>query len=266
MKNRIITAVLFGALWLLAICTGSLPVFWLVVVILCAAGLNEFFAIALKDRARRYRLAAVAIGLLPLLAAYSRHPDMVQASFILALFCAAILTIADYQKKDDNFLCLAKICAGLSFIGLTAAHLVLLMAEARGARWLLLLTLIIAASDTGAYFIGTALGRHKLCPKISPGKTVEGFVGGLAAAVIITSLSGPLLFGDISRYRLVVLALVLSSLGVVGDLTESVFKRSCRVKDSGAILPGHGGILDRVDSILAAGPALYYIIASGMVS
>ncbi|NOX25539.1 MAG: phosphatidate cytidylyltransferase [Deltaproteobacteria bacterium] len=266
MKNRIITGILFGSLWLLTIWTGSLHIFWLVAVIICAAGLYEFFNIALKGTARPYRLAAIFIGLLPVFAAQSGRQDLVQFFFVMALFGAALLTIAGYQNRDNEFLFLAKICAGLSFIGLTTAHLVLLMAEARGMNWLLLLTLIITASDTSAYFTGTALGRHKLCPKISPGKTLEGFVGGLAGAVVVTLLSGPLLFGNIDQYRLVILALVLSCLGVVGDLTESVFKRSWQVKDSGAILPGHGGILDRVDSILAAGPALYYIIAFRIIS
>ena len=139
------------------------------------------------------------------------------------------------------------------------------MAETDGMRWILLLTLITAASDTGAYFAGTAFGRHKLCPAISPGKTIEGFVGGLASALLVTLLSGPLLFANINLSKLAVLSLLLSVFVVAGDLTESIFKRSNQVKDSGSILPGHGGILDRVDSILAAAPVLYYIVAFGIV-
>jgi phosphatidate cytidylyltransferase len=264
MKNRIITGILFGALWLLTLCAGSLNLFWLLVVIICALGLFEFFTISLNGRERIYRPAAIVIGLFPLMAAQTGHPEFVHTAFMLSLFFTAVLAIISYRIDDNCFLLMAKICAGISFVGLTAAHLVLLMAETNGMHWLILLTLIITASDSGAYFTGSAIGHHKLCPRISPGKTIEGFVGGLAAAVIVTLLSGPLLFTDISQYHLAFLAVILSCLGVAGDLTESIFKRSNNVKDSGTILPGHGGILDRVDSILTAGPALYYIVTLGL--
>jgi len=265
MKNRIITGILFGTLWLLTLCLGSLTIFWSVVIIICAIGLYEFFTISLDKQELLYRPLAILIGLLPLIAAYKGQQFSMQASFVLALFLAALLTIITYKNGGNYFLLMAKICAGLSLVGLTAAHLVLLMALSRGMNWLILLTLIIAASDTSAYCVGCAFGRHKLCPRISPGKTIEGFIGGLSGATIVTLLCGPLLFSDISQYRLTILALVLSCLGVIGDLSESVFKRSHNVKDSGTILPGHGGILDRVDSILLAGPALYYIVRFSII-
>ncbi len=260
MRNRIITGILFAALWLITISLGSLSAFWLLVVIICTMGLREFFTISLNSHEQSYKPAAITIGLLPLLSLGTGHVEFIQPAFVLALFLTIILTVIIYNDKYIDFSFITKICAGLTFVGFTAAHLVLLRSTSQGIHWLILLTLIITASDTGAYFAGTAFGRHKLCPKISPGKTIEGFIGGLLAAVFVTLLSGPLLFGDISQYRLAILAVILSCVGVLGDLTESIFKRTNKVKDSGSILPGHGGILDRVDSILMAGPALYYII------
>lgn len=266
MKKRIVTSLLFGTLWLGTICLNSFHIFWLLVLILSALGLYEFFTISLKGLELVYRPLGIAIGLLPVIGSFSGRPDLVLGSFVLALFLAALLIIRIYgTNKINEFIFLAKICSGLCFVGLTSSHLILLMAETDGMRWLLLLTLITTASDTGAYFTGTYLGRHKLCPAISPGKTVEGFAGGLVSALFVTLLCGPLLFGNINLTELAILSLVLSCLGVAGDMTESIFKRSSLVKDSGSILPGHGGILDRVDSILAAAPALYYVVTSGMV-
>ncbi len=265
MKNRIITGLLIASLWLSVLCTGHLHLFWLVILIICAIGLYEFYTISLSIRESLIKPVAILIGLFPVIGSCTGRPELVQALFIVALFLSALLINTTFENKGDEFISLAKICGGTSFIGLTAAHLVLLMAQPKGMHWLLLLTLIVTASDTGAYFSGTFWGRHKLCPQISPGKTIEGFIGGLVGAMSVTLISGPLLLGNHNYGKLAFLALVLSSLGVIGDLTESIFKRCHKVKDSGSILPGHGGVLDRVDSILAAGPALYYIVIFGLV-
>jgi len=265
MKKRIITGLLFGTLWFVILCLNSFHLFWLLVLIIGTMGLYEFFTISLTGEELVYRPLGIFMGLFPVFGSFSGRPDLVFAYFMLALFLAALLIIRIYSNNGNEFMLLAKLCSAFSFIGLASSYLVLLMAEVDGMRWLLLLTLITTASDTGAYFAGTAFGRHKLCPAISPGKTKEGLVGGLISALFVTMLSAPLLFANINLAKLAVLALILSVFGVAGDLTESIFKRSNQVKDSGSILPGHGGILDRVDSILAAAPALYYVVTYGLV-
>lgn len=124
-----------------------------------------------------------------------------------------------------------------------------------GSIMILLLLLIIWASDTGAYFIGRWVGKHKLAPKVSPGKTIEGFCGGVVSAFIVIIIAGILLkFGAREWIGFLVLTLITSFVSVLGDLFESRVKRECGVKDSGNILPGHGGILDRLDSLLSAAP------------
>lgn len=121
---------------------------------------------------------------------------------------------------------------------------------------------LVWAADIGAYFAGRAFGRRKLAPNVSPGKTVEGAVGGFAGALLLV-VSAPWVFG-FGRFDwlpLVLLCMAVIALSIIGDLTESMFKRLRGVKDSGTLLPGHGGVLDRVDSILAAAPLLAFGLA-----
>ncbi len=148
---------------------------------------------------------------------------------------------------------------GLVYCVLPLACL-LLLAQLEAGRLLVLFCVVsVAAADMGAYYAGHAWGRRKLAPRLSPGKTWEGFWGGLAAAGVLGALTG--LSGVFAQpvWQVILAAFILAGLSVLGDLFESVMKRSAGVKDSGSILPGHGGILDRMDGLLFAAPAVYLI-------
>jgi phosphatidate cytidylyltransferase len=131
----------------------------------------------------------------------------------------------------------------------------------RGAILVLATFVIVWGADIGAYFVGRQFGQHKLMPKVSPGKTIEGSAGGMATA-LLASLVANSYFYHIEMMPLLLLVLITSLASVFGDLSESMFKRSAGIKDSGNILPGHGGILDRIDSLTAAVPvfALCYLM------
>ena len=121
--------------------------------------------------------------------------------------------------------------------------------------WLLLLLFLIWGADTGAYFAGRAFGKHKLAPQVSPGKSWEGVAGAMAMTVVVALVGGILLdVSGVALFGLVILALVTVAFSIVGDLIESLMKRRAGVKDSGTLLPGHGGVLDRIDSLTAAAP------------
>ncbi|ATF09983.1 phosphatidate cytidylyltransferase [Candidatus Enterovibrio altilux] len=134
-----------------------------------------------------------------------------------------------------------------------------------GAKLVLLVCLLVWSADIGAYFTGKHFGKRKIAPSVSPNKTVEGLVGGLIASVLVTTVTATTISIPFSSiYILCIIALITSFASVLGDLTESMFKRVAGVKDSGSILPGHGGILDRIDSLTAAFPiftVLYFWLA-----
>ncbi|MCE0556287.1 MULTISPECIES: phosphatidate cytidylyltransferase [unclassified Motilimonas] len=125
----------------------------------------------------------------------------------------------------------------------------------QGAWLVLFVMLLVWGADTGAYFTGKSLGKHKLAPKVSPGKTIEGFVGGLISTVIIAFIAMYAFAIEADKQLLFIVAAVITSLASsLGDLSESMFKRQAGIKDSGTLLPGHGGVLDRIDSLTAALP------------
>src|SRR5262249_1797475 len=117
---------------------------------------------------------------------------------------------------------------------------------------------VVWSSDTAAYYIGSSLGRKALAPRVSPKKTVEGAVGGVLGALAAAFIARVWFINRLSVADCVILGLALGGIGILGDLFESMLKRGAGMKDSAALVPGHGGILDRVDSLLYAGPVLYY--------
>jgi phosphatidate cytidylyltransferase len=148
--------------------------------------------------------------------------------------------------------------AGILYVGLLLSYLVVLRLES-GRDWVFLALLATFGSDTAAFFVGRALGRHPLAPRISPGKTWEGAVAGLAGAIIVC-----LLFTLPAPWRLpidyvqaIVLGILVSVFGQLGDLAESLLKRNTGIKESGSLMPGHGGLLDRMDSVVFAGVVVY---------
>ncbi len=147
---------------------------------------------------------------------------------------------------------------GLVYISLPLSYFILLSNAPLGRWWALFFLIVIWCNDSFAYFSGRAFGRHKLCPSISPGKTVEGAIGGLASGVVAALIFNG--FTCLTGYGAVILiALVTGVLGIFGDLSESLIKRGAGVKDSGTMVPGHGGVLDRIDSMFFSLPAIYML-------
>lgn len=186
--------------------------------------------------------------------------------WLLALAClwwlaAPILLFPGFPENLQRRPPPPLVMALLGWLLITSTMLALaqIHAQADGALRLLYVLFLVFAADTGAFLAGRNLGRHKLAPAISPGKTIEGAIGGLLLCGAWALTTGMFVFklqGSEEILGLLLLSLVAAAASIVGDLAESMFKRHAGVKDSGAILPGHGGMLDRLDSVLAAAPVM----------
>lgn len=198
-------------------------------------------------------LPVVSVCLLPEL-------QTLTPSVLITFFIAICYLLYRYKDLADQFNYFCRLTLGVVYIGLLGAHLVLLRYLPDGSSWLIVGTAVTAGSDTGAYFIGKAFGKRKLCPNVSPNKTIEGAVGGVLAG-LVAGIGFALIFLPTINWPFVIGSSVfLSLVGIVGDLTESIIKRGTGTKDSGNCLAGHGGILDRIDSLLFVGPVLYYLL------
>jgi phosphatidate cytidylyltransferase len=186
---------------------------------------------------------------------------LIYTPLILAvdLIVVAGLTLPLFKNDTQAPHWVGKQVLGLVYIPVFLSFLVLIRSGESGAQWIFWILCIVAAGDTGAFYSGTYLGRHKLCPWVSPKKTIEGSMGGLVANILIALLFKMILLPSLATLPCIAFAVVIGIAGQVGDLFASEFKRSAGIKDSGTLLPGHGGFLDRLDALLFASPLAYLL-------
>ena len=253
LRQRIVTALALAALVLgvlLAMPPGAAVT---VVAFAVFAGAWEWSAFANLRAAARVAYALAVVGCAALAWSWTAEPANLGV-FLRATAAWWVIGLAwvvfapgrggPRAAAVCGFLVLVPAAVGLGRIALVQPY---------GQVLLLFLVVLVAAADVGAYFGGRMLGRHKLAPRVSPGKTWEGFVAGMIAAAVAAAC-GAVLFGmPIAAWLAVCVPVALVS--VVGDLVESMWKRHAGIKDSSGLLPGHGGVLDRIDSLTAAGPA-----------
>jgi phosphatidate cytidylyltransferase len=235
---------------------------WLVVAVVAAAlgvGLFEFFALL---RARGLRpMPRVGFVLAGAFFVEVVWPGLHSVP-LLPIVAVALLGFALSRGADlESVSAAAATLLGAVYLGAlggTMAGLRLLAPEDEGAWRIVLLLFIVFFSDTFAFFVGYAFGRRRLAPAVSPGKSVEGAIGGLIGGILGALAVRQLGLPDLPLVHTVALGLAVAAMGIVGDLDESLLKRWAGVKDSGTLFPGHGGMLDRLDSLLFGAPVLYY--------
>ncbi|GBE52263.1 phosphatidate cytidylyltransferase [bacterium BMS3Bbin14] len=255
------------ALWVLLLFAASATLFWLGIILLAVIALHEYFRMTGRQGDSRLPAAAlITVALLPVGAAVLQRPAPVMAGLFLGLLGTIVVALFSHRRLDNVFDFISRAAFGVVYIGFCLAHLVLIRFLPQGVAWLFVLTAITAGGDTGAYYIGKAFGRRKLCPGISPNKTVAGALGGISSGVLAALLAGHFLLPQVSLAVIGLAALGLSVIGILGDLAESMIKRSEGIKDAGTILGGHGGVLDRIDSLLLTAPILFYLLSMGVLS
>ena len=187
------------------------------------------------------------------------RPEMLSVLLLALVVATGVLTLASSPPDTTTLARSAITLMAPLYVGLPLGAI----ARVRlmyGPRVVGVLAVLIIASDSAQYFVGRAIGRRKLAPQISPGKTVEGALGGLVAGALAGLIVGPRWVPDLGLAGGAVLGGFVSAFGIVGDLFESLLKRGAGVKDSSSLIPGHGGVLDRVDSWLFAGPVYYMLL------
>lgn len=257
--QRVMTAIIVLPVLVILIEIGGI-VFTFFVMLVSILAIVELMQIFEAKGFKGYIIPSMIASLCLILIAHFGRMDL--ANFIITASILAGFFLYTYRAEIlGSIKDIAFTFFSILYIGWLLSHVVLLRNHNPHGKFFLYFAIAITMlNDTGAYFVGKSYGRKKLAPRVSPSKTWEGVFGGL-----ITSLVSGLIVGMIKNYPggvsfIIVLSILVSVFAVIGDLAESLLKRDAQIKDSGSIFPGHGGVLDRIDSLLFTIPCTYYMV------
>jgi len=265
---RVITAVVAIPLLTAAIVWGGDAVFLLLILGFGGAGLYEFMRAALPEDCGVQKALGIGLGLFIICCVFadSRPPQagsvnsfyLVTAGCITSFVVLFFYSVLNAREAADTVRRLSVTLFGTLYVSLFFSYLLLLHAGDGGPGLIMFLLCVTWGGDAAAYFVGTWTGRHLLCPRISPKKTIEGAVGGLLGSVMTALLCRTLFLKSPAVPAILFAGAGINIMNQLGDISESLLKRAFGIKDSGRFFPGHGGVLDRIDSILFAAPFFYY--------
>jgi phosphatidate cytidylyltransferase len=259
-KKKVWTAVFFVPPIIVLILAGPPAVLPLMVLLATFFGLREFYNLVLPHSRPVERIVGIGLGLtFSALMAFG-SAGWIAPFVVFLLLCLSVLFMLTSQDLSSTILNLGVTLFGIVYIGFLLSHVSLIRNITGGKAWALFLIATVWAGDISAYLGGSRFGRHKLYPKISPKKTVEGLIGAVIGSILVALAFSQLFIPQLEKGLCILIAIGLGILGQVGDFTESMLKRSAQVKDSGSLIPGHGGMLDRLDSFLFSAPFLYYLL------
>lgn len=258
-KQRWGTAVLMATPVVAVLIAGPYWLWWALVCLLAGLGLWEYQNMVFhKGLPPWWQAFYVSSGLLVPCGAFWLGPAGLHASVYLVLFVAFMGTLLITPQDADAISRLGKFVLGWLYIPYLLSYVLLIGRMDMAARWIFLALIVTIANDAGAYYCGKFYGRRKLYEVVSPKKTIEGSVGGIAGGMMAGTCFGLLFLPAASIAQVLLLSLGLTLVGQVGDLIESMLKRISGVKDSSQLLPGHGGLLDRLDSLLFVFPVVWF--------
>ena len=267
--KRILTALVTLPILIASI---LIPWLWWLFVALAAAamviGLWEFYLLAKRlklkpDAAAGYLAGAAIVTIAVLIQQNDPGVSVLLIQFVIIVLTVGTLIAATFRGApfDSMIASTGATILGVLYIPFLGSHLISIRTgfnQTLSAHLLSFFFLVLMGSDVGAYYVGRALGKRKLAPSISPGKTWEGVAGGIVAALAMAALAHFWFFRELPLKYILPLAVIMTVVGILGDLAESALKRGAGAKDAANILPGHGGILDRLDSLLFNAPLIYY--------
>jgi phosphatidate cytidylyltransferase len=255
--HRFLSALVLIPSVLYIVWLGNLPLF-LLVALLIIIGCKELANILNKQDLQPSLALGVTTSLLALTTAY--YNDSFNAGLIFVIIVISNLVLMVFRFPEFNLRNTAGTIFMAVYIGWLFTHLFLLRGLENGWHYIVLMFITTWATDTFAYFTGRNLGRNKLAPQVSPNKTIEGALGGIIGSIVGALFVYLLGESQVAFYHYVSIGILVGIFGQVGDLAESALKRLAGVKDSGHIIPGHGGVLDRLDSTLFTAPLIYYYL------
>lgn len=256
--KRWLTGILLAAVMLAVIIFASAEILAAIITIFIIGGVWEYNRIVfgkgfLKEKIEINIFAIV----IPAVVLFGTSQLLVSV-LTFCILCVFILFLWSVKESTFDVLMVAKVIFGIMYIPLLTSHFILLRLLEKGVYWILLVLIIAIVGDTAGLYIGKYFGKNKLSMLVSPGKTIEGTIG-----LVFGSVSGCLIFSyfffpEVSRVHILIISFVGSIIGQMGDLCESAIKRNYGLKDASSLLPGHGGLLDRMDSLIFIAPFVYY--------
>ncbi len=257
LSSLVLIPVLYIVVW-------KLPPVYFVILAMIATGISqfEFYRMALVRGIRPLAIAGILLGMAIIFNIYQPIVPELGTDFVIAFALLTIMLVRLFSPRavEGSLEEISITFFGLFYVALLFGFQVAILLQMDGKQWLFFMYLVIWASDAGAYFVGNAFGRHRLYEKISPKKSMEGLAGGMLAAIGAAFLCRAWFIPSVGAPEAVVLGVLLTVSGVAGDLVESLFKRGVGIKDVGNLIPGHGGLLDRLDSMLFTAPVLFYYL------
>jgi phosphatidate cytidylyltransferase len=257
--QRWLTSIIAVPILLLILLKGSRLSFALLILAASVLAHWEYLAmIGIKDDWHQKTLG-VGVGAILIWSFGAADVKWTMFIMVLILFTYFFFFLINFDHFPALLPELGLSCLGIVYVPFLMGHFIWLRVLPQGEYWVLWLLLLIFAGDTGAFYSGRWFGVRKLCPAVSPGKTVAGAIGGLLSSLTVGVVVGRLFLVEINFLVLLFLSLLLALIGQLGDLFESMLKRRAQIKDSSGILPGHGGLLDRLDSLLFTVPVFYHL-------
>jgi phosphatidate cytidylyltransferase len=259
--QRWFTGVFIGLPVLACVAAGPPWSWYLLVSVGAAIGLWELHGLLFHDSlSRKWQFVSFAAGLFLPLGTYLWGITGLNLGLFVSFFAALFIMMLSTPIDSDEIGCIALLSFAWLYLPYFISFVILVGAEPQGRFWILFVLAVIVSGDAGAYHVGVRIGRHKLYPVVSPNKSIEGAIGGLFSSLLAGAILGSIFLKNVPMAKLLLCTIVVASAGQIGDLIESMLKRNCGKKDSSHLLPGHGGILDRLDSMIFAFPAMWALL------